>query len=164
MQVLSQICAREGEKPSLAVLSPYREQVRALRDAINASSGLLSHLNQFSPAVGDGEFCGTVDSFQGDQADIVVISLVRNNGHGTPAKALGFLRDNRRMNVLLSRAKWRMVIVGSIAFYRSLVEVSAALPDAELGFLKKFLQVLDKAENDKDAEIVPWARLSQRPQ
>jgi hypothetical protein len=164
MQVLTQICARKGEKPSLAVLSPYREQVRALRDAINANTGVLSHLNQFSPAVGDGEFCGTVDSFQGDQADIVVISMVRNNGHGTPAKALGFLRDNRRMNVLLSRAKWRMVIVGSLQFYRNVVELSAALPDAELGFLKKFLEVLDKAENDEDAEIVPWARLSERPQ
>lgn len=154
IQVLSQIRARDGEKPSLAVLSPYREQVRALRDAMNESKNILSHLSQFRPAVGDDEFCGTVDSFQGDQADIVLVSLVRNNGHSTPAKALGFLRDNRRMNVLLSRAKWRMVIVGSLDFYKGVVDLSANLPEAELGFLKKFLQVLKKAEDGGDALIL----------
>jgi superfamily I DNA and/or RNA helicase len=160
IQALSQIRARDGEKPSLAVLSPYREQVRWLREGINAKSGLLSHLSHFNPAVGDGEFCGTVDSFQGDQADVVLVSLVRNNGHGTPAKALGLLWDNRRMNVLLSRAKWRMIIVGSLAFYRNVADLSAALPEAELGFLKKFLHVLGRAEAAGDATIVPWSRLS----
>ena len=156
---------RDGGSPSLAVLSPYREQVRRLREGISAQlSGSLGHLNAFTPAVGDGEFWGTVDSFQGDQADVVIVSMVRNNAHASPAKALGFLRDDRRMNVLLSRAKWRLLVVGSLEFYRRVVEFSAAIPDAEIGFLKRFLASLRSAEAAGDAAIVPWARLLGRTQ
>ncbi|WP_128089423.1 AAA domain-containing protein [Bradyrhizobium viridifuturi] len=159
LAVLTNLRAQDGSKPSLAVLSPYREQVRSLRDAINAKTAGLAHLSSFKPAVGDGEFCGTVDSFQGDQADIVLISLVRNNGHGAPAKALGFLRDNRRMNVLLSRAKWRLVVIGSLEFYRNVVDVAEGLPESDIGFMKKFLGALDAAKNDGDAQIVSWSQL-----
>ncbi|MCP3477947.1 AAA domain-containing protein (plasmid) [Bradyrhizobium sp. CCGUVB1N3] len=160
LHVLSQLRAREGEKPSLAVLSPYREQVRSLRSAINGEAKTLGHLSSFKPAVGDGEFFGTVDSFQGDQADLVLISLVRNNGHGAPAKALGFLRDNRRMNVLLSRAKWRLVMVGSLAFYRNVVEVAQGLPESDIGFMKRFLAAFDEADAAGEAKIIPWSELT----
>jgi hypothetical protein len=159
LAVLTNLRAQEGSKPSLAVLSPYREQVRSLRDGINAKTAALAHLSSCKPAVGDGEFCGTVDSFQGDQADIVVISLVRNNGHGAPAKALGFLRDNRRMNVLLSRAKWRLVMIGSLEFYRNVVDVAEGLPESDIGFMKKFLAALDAPKNGGDAQIVSWSQL-----
>jgi superfamily I DNA and/or RNA helicase len=142
-------------------LSPYREQVRALKQGINGRlSGSLLDLRNFRPAVGDEDYCGTVDSFQGDQADLVLISMVRNNGHATPAKALGFLRDDRRVNVLLSRAKWRLIIIGSLEFYRNIVELSSAIAEMELGFLKRFLTVLGEARSAGDATVVPWARLS----
>jgi hypothetical protein len=163
VQALSLLRAEPAKHPSVAVLSPYREQVNALGQAISARmSGSLDHLLDFHPAVGDEDYCGTVDSFQGDQADLVLISMVRNNAHATPAKALGFLRDNRRMNVLLSRAKWRMIVVGSLEFYRNVVDLSSAIPEAELGFLKRFLTVLGEAETARDAAIVPWVRLSGR--
>jgi superfamily I DNA and/or RNA helicase len=87
----------------------------------------------------------------------VLVSLVRNNGHGIPAKALGFLRDDRRMNVLLSRAKWRMILVGSLRFYQSVLEISKRLPDADIGFLERFLTSLDEAKRAGDASIVPWS-------
>jgi hypothetical protein len=168
LQVLELIRAvppKDGENlPSIAVLSPYREQVKALQDAISGQlSGTLQHLAEFHPAVGDGDFYGTVDSFQGDQADLVLISLVRNNGHATPAKALGFLRDDRRMNVLLSRAKWRMIVIGSLEFYRNIVELSAAIPDADIGFLKRFLDCLKEAEKAGDATVISWAHLAGKP-
>jgi superfamily I DNA and/or RNA helicase len=92
-----------------------------------------------------------------------LVSLVRNNGHATPEKALGFLTDDRRMNVLLSRAKWKMIVVGSLSFYRSVVELSAGLPEAKLGFLKNFIEALSKAEKDDDAAILPWSRLTGKP-
>ena len=146
--------------PSLAVLSPYREQVGRLCHGIESRlGGELSNLAGFSRAVGDEDYCGTVDSFQGDQADLVVVSLVRNNWHATPARALGFLRDDRRMNVLLSRAKWRMIIIGSLRFYESVVATSKSLPDADIGFLERFLKSLGEAKQDGDATIVKWSDL-----
>jgi hypothetical protein len=161
MRVLALLRPRDlVERPSLAVLSPYREQMKALKNAIGKQTeGALSHLSQFSAAIEPGEFCGTVDSFQGAEADAVVISLVRNNTHSTPAKSLGFLRDNRRMNVLLSRAKWRLILIGSLSFYENIVALSAKVPDQDIGFLKKFLDALQVEVSQKQATIVPWSKL-----
>jgi hypothetical protein len=65
VQALSLLRVAGENGPSLAVLSPYREQVKLLKEKINASLGVcLSHLSGFKPAVGGGEYCGTVDSFQ----------------------------------------------------------------------------------------------------
>lgn len=158
---LSSLTPTGAAKPTLAVLSPYREQVKRLRTAIEAGMhDKLSNLRGFEPALGEDGFCGTVDSFQGDQADIVVVSMVRNNNHATPGKALGFLRDDRRMNVLLSRAKWRLVIVGSLEFYRNVAEFSKAIPDADIGFLQRFLQSFASAEANRDAFVADYLELS----
>src|SRR5262249_55893463 len=95
--------------PTLAILSPYGRQRRYLDEAIREQSGdRLSHLTGFRAPSHNGQFCHTVDSFQGSEADIVVVSLVRNNHHSSIQQALGFLSDERRMNVLLSRAKWQL--------------------------------------------------------
>jgi superfamily I DNA and/or RNA helicase len=147
-------------RPSLAVLSPYWQQVSALRRRIARQiDGSLRHLGDFTAGIEPSEFCGTVDSFQGGEADVVLVSLVRNNAHATPAKALGFLRDNRRMNVLLSRAKWRLILIGSLSFYRNIVQLAAKMPDQDIGFLAKFLDALNKAVAAKEGCIVPWAQL-----
>jgi len=138
IDVLRHIRARSTtQRPTLAIISPYNAQVRLLRSEISKarSKGALPHLRSFTPVRSDGDFVGTVDAFQGNEADLVVLSLVRNNprtGYG----ALGFLRDSRRMNVALSRAKWKLVIVGSLSF---LLEAERGVnPDAaphELSFL-----------------------------
>lgn len=162
MRALQLLQAKEGERPSVAILSPYRQQVAALSSKLKnyVDGGSLNHLRDFSPAIADTDFCGTVDSFQGAEADLVLISLVRNNQHSTPGRALGFLRDNRRMNVLLSRAKWRLILFGSLSFYRHVVATSATLPQQDGGFLAKFLDVLDKSVEVGDAAIIPLARLN----
>jgi hypothetical protein len=153
--------AQGAETPTLAVLSPYWQQVGKIDRAITRKKeGTLSHLSGFAPAIEEKEFCGTVDSFQGGEADVVLVSLVRNNSHATPAKALGFLRDNRRMNVLLSRAKWRLVLVGSLSFYRNVLEISKKLSDQDIGFLGKFFHALDDAVQAKEGTIVSWEKLS----
>ncbi|MFC2255006.1 AAA domain-containing protein [Labrys portucalensis] len=147
-----------GKPPRLAILSPYREQVKLIRDKITQSGSLLGNLKQFETPFSDGSYCGTVDSFQGDEADVVVVSLVRNNHHSTPSKALGFLQDVRRMNVLLSRAKWMMVVVGSLDFYRSIVEYSRSQPDKNVEFLRKFLDALEQAKHTGDAAIIDFGK------
>ena len=66
-----------------------------------------------------GMFAGvhTVDSFQGNQADVVAVSLVRNNTEG-PGRGMGFLDESSRINVLLSRAERLLVLLGSWDFFR----------------------------------------------
>lgn len=147
-----------GKPPTLAILSPYREQVKLIRDRIARSRASLKNLEQFDSPFLDGEYCGTVDSFQGDEADVVVVSLVRNNHHSTPTKALGFLQDDRRTNVLLSRAKWMMIVVGCLDFYRSVVEFAQTQPDANVGFLKRFLDALGRAQDAGDAAVIEFGK------
>ena len=147
-------------RPSLAVLSPYSQQVCRIERAIDQSrTGVLANLAGFEPAVNPTTYCGTVDSFQGGEADVVVVSMVRNNHHATPARALGFLRDNRRMNVILSRAKWRLIIVGSLSFYVHVVAVAKKLPNQDIGFLSDFIQAFEKEKAAGNAAVVPWATL-----
>ena len=108
--------ASADRKPSLAVLSPYNRQVRALSDAIEAASGTgLQHLQAFERSGSGTGFCGSVDSFQGSEADLVIVSLVRNNDH-VLRQALGFVADPRRMNVLLSRSMHQLILVTSFDF------------------------------------------------
>jgi hypothetical protein len=120
IDVLRHVRAREGskKKPTLAILSPYKAQVDKLYNRVEAlRSSELPHLDAFSPVREGNHFVGTVDSFQGSEADLVIVSLVRNNPR-TGAGALGFLRDRRRMNVALSRAKAQLILVGSLRFLR----------------------------------------------
>ncbi|CAG9222227.1 AAA domain protein [Burkholderia gladioli] len=154
--VLQLLEATPGEKrPSIAILTPYREQVRRLTQAIR--SGLnnhLTHLEEFSFEDGLKNPVGTVDSFQGSEADVVVLSLVRNNEHADK-RGLGFLADPRRMNVLMSRAKWRLVIVGSLDFLRARFMSGPALKGDDLYFLHKMLSEIDSMKNTKDDKGQP---------
>lgn len=115
LKVLSLIrCPKNVDKPAkLAVLTPYNRQVIGLKRAIASKVKTdLVHLRKFDASV---EMVQTIDSFQGKEADVVVVSLVRNNARSWKS-ALGILADFRRMNVLLSRAKFKLVIVGSLEF------------------------------------------------
>lgn len=98
----------------LMVLSPYKKQVEIL------NSHFFTHktvdiLAEKGFCIAQGEnLCKTVDSFQGGEADLIILSLVRHNSYTPISNALGFLIDARRMNVLLSRAKHQMIVVGSL--------------------------------------------------
>lgn len=132
-----------GKRPTLAILSPYKAQVEALKERLaEQRSGPLAHLQSFAPVREEGEFIGTVDSFQGSEADLVIVSMVRNSPRAG-ARALGFLRDRRRMNVLLSRAKWQMVLVGSLDFLEA--AVLGVAPDAGVSSMAVSAQRHDMA-------------------
>ena len=127
---------------SVAVLSPYRAQVDRLASRIDAlRSQRPDSLAGFRGFTHDGRFCGTVDSAQGSEADLVIVSLVRNNQR-TGAAALGFLRDRRRMNVLLSRARQQLVLVGCLEFLRESARYAPVGGD-DLSFVKTFLATLE---------------------
>jgi AAA domain len=170
IDVLKLVRAGDGPKPpTLAVLSPYSAQVERLSDRINGAirKGELAHLQEFRSVRNEGSgFVGTVDSFQGSEADLVVMSLVRNN-EGSGVSALGFLRDRRRMNVAISRAKWKIVFVGSLQFLKEAVH--GVNPDkakdpnegggaADLAFLTDMIGAIEQAAR-KSRNGVPLASI-----
>lgn len=145
IDVLRSVRAREGEnrKPTLAILSPYKAQVKKIQNKISGLlTGELSHLKEFQSVRGGEDFVGTVDSFQGSEADLVVISLVRNNPKAGRS-ALGFLQESSRMNVMMSRAKWKMVVVGSLSFLEESVRgVNPDNTDHDLSFITRMLKTI----------------------
>jgi ATP-dependent RNA/DNA helicase IGHMBP2 len=86
------------EKPQIGIISPYREQVLLMEKEISEDP-LLKDL----PIT-----VQTIDGFQGQERDVIYISLVRSNEHAE----IGFLADYRRMNVAMTRAKMKLVVVG----------------------------------------------------
>lgn len=94
--------AYEGkDPPSIALISPYREQVMHMEEVI-AEDGRLASL---------ALTINTIDGFQGQERDVVYLSLVRSNTKGE----IGFLKDYRRINVAMTRARRQLVIVGDSA-------------------------------------------------
>ena len=89
------------EVPTIAIISPYREQVTFMQNEIHDDlmlKGLPITVN-------------TIDGFQGQERDVVYISLVRSNAKSE----VGFLNDYRRMNVAMTRARKKLVIIGDSA-------------------------------------------------
>jgi ATP-dependent RNA/DNA helicase IGHMBP2 len=105
---------RYTEGCSVGILSPYRAQVRLLQDGTQSGYG-----EQVDVTV------NTIDSFQGQERDIIYISLVRSNDRSE----IGFLKDYRRMNVAMTRARKKLVMIGDSAtlgkdhFYEGLLEM-----------------------------------------
>lgn len=146
-----------GRTASLAVLSPYNEQVKRLQSRLDEQRSSLQNLDQFRPGVAAERFCGTVDSFQGNEADVVIVSLVRNNHHASVRSAFGFLCDSRRMNVLLSRAKWRLVLVFSREFIETVLDSSTGTTaSANVEFMREMLAGLEDARAAGQAAFVAW--------
>jgi ATP-dependent RNA/DNA helicase IGHMBP2 len=102
--------------PSVAVISPYSKQVTILQEQILQIESLKKYAHRIS--------VNTVDSFQGQERDVVYISMTRSNDDGT----IGFLSDIRRMNVAMTRAKKKLVVVGDsvtlaqLPFYANFIE------------------------------------------
>lgn len=119
VKILEQIKPRGNETCSIQILSPYNDQLQAIRLRINRlfDKNRLQHMFQPPFDLSRAKRMGaTVDEFQGSEADVVIVSLVRNNGL-PPTKSVGFLRESNRMNVLLSRARHKIIVIGSWGFF-----------------------------------------------
>lgn len=92
------------EEVSTGIISPYKAQVSLLQES-------LIGLEQIPEAISRHMSINTVDSFQGQERDIIYISLARSNEKGE----IGFLSDIRRMNVAMTRARKKLVIIGDSA-------------------------------------------------
>lgn len=98
------------EKPSIGILSPYREQVNHLEAMIREDADLSALLLTKNHAIPTQHSVtvNTIDGFQGQERDIVYLSLVRSNSKNE----IGFLSDYRRMNVAMTRARMLLVVIG----------------------------------------------------
>lgn len=145
----------------LAVLSPYNQQVSLIRQQLSdvklpegISPKEALRTPQVQTARDRPSLAHTVDSFQGNEADIIVVSLVRNSkGREVHGRPLGFLEDPERMNVLLSRAQRLLVLVGSWEFFFEQVE-PFSLEDKsrrEQWHLKKVMTMLEGWFNSGEA-------------
>lgn len=105
----------QDELVDFGIITPYRSQVRMLRRLIKMQHFFRHLRKQIS--------IGTVDGFQGQERDVIIISMVRDNNMGQ----IGFLRDLRRMNVAMTRARMKLIIVGNAEtlsrhrFYRAMI-------------------------------------------
>lgn len=112
-----------SERLDVGLISPYRMQVQFLRSLVKKSQ-ILKPVKRFITI-------NTVDGFQGQERDIIMISLVRSNEKGE----IGFLRDLRRMNVAMTRARMKLFILGDAEtlagnpFYRDLKKYIGSLND-----------------------------------
>ena len=104
----------QEERLDVGIISPYRAQTQYLRRLIKRTPFFKPIRKQIS--------VNTVDGFQGQERDIIVISMVRSNREGQ----IGFLNDLRRMNVAMTRARMKLLIIGNSRtlgkhkFYRDL--------------------------------------------
>ena len=112
-----------SERLDVGIISPYRAQVQYLRQLVRKSEFFKPFRSLIS--------VNTVDGFQGQERDIIVISLVRSNDEGQ----IGFLRDLRRMNVAITRARMKLIILGDRhtlcrhPFYRKLWQYVQSLKE-----------------------------------
>lgn len=122
LQTLQQYLEKIGKQRILedsidvGIISPYRAQVQLLRKELRKREFFRPYRHLLT--------VNTVDGFQGQERDIILISLVRSNDGGE----IGFLRDLRRMNVAITRARMKLIILGSSEtmtshpFYKKLYE------------------------------------------
>ncbi len=121
----------QEERISVGIITPYRAQVDRLQKLCDASM-VLSELGKLITI-------NTVDAFQGQERDVIAISLVRSNAKGE----VGFLGDIRRTNVAMTRARKKLIVVGDSAtlgshpFYLELIDFVQAK-----GFYKSSFEVV----------------------
>lgn len=132
-ELISKVKVQDNNKYSIRVLSPYTNQV----NMVNKSVEKREVNNSFIESLENQELAKTVDSFQGDEADLIIISLVRHNSYQPITTALGFLTDMRRMNVLLSRAKHKMIIIGCFGLFQKWHQIENDAQISGKGYLKE---------------------------
>ena len=114
-----------GDSIDVGIISPYRAQVQYLKKLIKKYEFFKPYRRLIS--------VNTVDGFQGQERDVILISLVRSNDEGQ----IGFLKDLRRMNVAMTRARMKLIILGNKdtmtqhPFYKKLWEYIEAINNNE---------------------------------
>ena len=114
--LVKHLSAQNLEDKSIGIIAPYKAQIQLLNELILQAEAFDGVREQIS--------VNTVDAFQGQERDVIYISLTRANEQGE----IGFLKEYRRMNVALTRAKSQLVVLGDSAtlgkdaFYNAMLD------------------------------------------
>lgn len=132
--------APKQNKPSVGIISGYKTQTDLLR---NRFKQLFNSLNVE---------INTVDAFQGRECDVIIYSVVRSNSN----RKIGFLRDKRRLNVALSRARAQLLIVGD-------VDMMEAPSNTENPFRDVLTYIRKHPEDNSECRIVDYDKYIKTP-
>ena len=116
-----QVAEKSKKRITIGIISPYKEQVQYLTNLLATDEECEAYRSQIA--------IKTVDGFQGQERDIIYISMVRSNDQ----REIGFLNDIRRMNVALTRAKKKLVVIGDSAtignhpFYKDFLDYAESV-------------------------------------
>lgn len=167
VEALMKILPENQFKGRIGIISPYKEQIRTLRDTFQRKFGQII-FNEID--------FNTVDGFQGQEKEIIIMSCVRASDNGS----VGFLSDVRRMNVALTRARTTLWILGNKTSLRrdkvwnkliSDAESRSAVATAEPGFLKNLKAIeapkiteLANVPQDDDNMVPSWGKAKDKPE
>ncbi len=103
LQFINTLAENELEMPSVGIITPYRSQIIYMKEQFEQEEELTAYQEFVT--------INTIDGFQGQERDVIYISLVRSNDKNE----IGFLNDYRRMNVAMTRARKQLVVIGDSA-------------------------------------------------
>ncbi len=116
LQFINALAENDLEMPSVGIITPYRSQIEYMKEQFAEDEKLVAYQEYVT--------INTIDGFQGQERDVIYISLVRSNDKNE----IGFLSDYRRMNVAMTRARKQLIIIGDSAtigqdnFYGKFIE------------------------------------------
>ena len=116
LQFVNTLAEHDLEMPTVGIITPYRSQILHMKEQFMEDETLTAYQEFVT--------INTIDGFQGQERDVIYISLVRSNDKNE----IGFLNDYRRMNVAMTRARKQLVIIGDSAtigqdeFYGKFIE------------------------------------------
>ncbi|WP_321852815.1 C-terminal helicase domain-containing protein, partial [Burkholderia cenocepacia] len=135
---LEQVQSKDGEnEPIIGIIAMYSDQRDLIRKKLEQAEWASGLRDRFT--------VGTVDSYQGKENRIIVLSVVRND----TSEHVGFLSDPERINVAMSRSKDRLVIVSSSAMWRSRTTTP----------MKRVLDEVERLAEQQLAKFVPSKEL-----
>lgn len=146
LDALVEHCREHGAKEetvSVAVITPYAEQVSLIRQKVKPLIGSSGNV-----LISEDDIA-SVDKFQGGERDVVIASFVRSPKPNAYAPKLTFVQDLKRMNVAFSRPRKMLILVGDID------ALSTGLGDEEG---RKAFEAFHRVVNDKGLEVLAWER------
>lgn len=136
---------------SIGIISPYGEQVQTIRKRLRKSIPGLE-----SAVVND--MVASLDSFQGQERDVILYSCTRSNTKPANRSRIGFLKELRRLNVALSRPKKELIFLGDIDFLSSCENAEGEAPESKFS---EFIRLMVKYAKEQ-GEFMDSAELKHR--
>jgi hypothetical protein len=138
-----------GEALRVVVISPYEAQRKRIEDWMAkrlVEVGRFFTENKAADYVRSSKFCNNIDGFQGQEADIVLVSLVRT-------ESVGFLNDERRANVMLSRCREALFVFGHLAHWSSQTSAQLVAKVADMCISQELVFNLPSAQFNSSLRV-----------